>query len=147
MKEFCALCAAWLVACLSTFGSLYFSEGFNLETCNLCWLQRVCMYPLVLMLGMAICNNCYTIIPYVLPQVCLGCLFAVYQVAIQANPGLEVLAFCQTGPSCVEKMDIGMGSITLPMLSVCACVCLMGCLCYAWRQSEQDPQLVYVKIK
>lgn len=147
MKEFCALCAAWLIACLSTFGSLYFSEGFNIETCNLCWLQRVCIYPLVLMVGMAIYNHCYTVIPYMIPQLCLGCIAAVYQIAIQANPALEVLAICQTGSSCIEKIDIGLGFITLPMLSACACACMMGCLCYAWQQSQENSELVYIKIK
>lgn len=147
MKELCALCVAWLVACLSTLGSLYISEGLHLETCSLCWVQRMCIYPLVCILGMAIYNQSCTIIPYVMPQICLGCITAVYQVAIQMNPALEVFALCQIGPSCVERIDIGLGAITLPMLSACACVLIMGCLCYAWRQATENGQLVYIKIK
>jgi disulfide bond formation protein DsbB len=147
MKGYCALCLAWCVACLSTSGSLFFSEGLSLETCQLCWLQRVCIYPLVLILGMAIYNCCYTVIPYVMPQLCLGCCFAVYQVAIQANPALDFLPLCQTGPNCTEVINIGMGFLTLPMLSACACSLMMGCLFYAWRQAPQDEQLAYVRMK
>lgn len=147
MKEFCALCVAWLVACLSTFGSLYFSEGLNLDTCNLCWIQRMCTYPLVIILGMAVYNCCYTVIPYVIPQLCIGCLAAVYQVAVQASPTLDVFSFCQTY-NCLERTDIGMGTFTLPMLSACACACMIGCLYFAWRQSQQDEtQFVSIKIK
>jgi disulfide bond formation protein DsbB len=147
MKGFSALCTAWLVACLSVCCSLYFSEGFKLDSCNLCWIQRMCMYPLALILGMAVYNSCYTIIPYVMPQLCIGCCAACYQIAMQSNLFPDFLSLCQTGPSCLESMDIGMGFVSLPMLTVCACCAMMCCLFYAWRQSQQDSQPVYIKIK
>ena len=148
MKEYCALCAACLIACLSTFCSLYFSEELHLDTCSLCWFQRMCMYPLVIILGMAVYNCCYTVIPYVIPQLCIGCFAAAYQTVVQMNPTLDVFAICQTY-SCLERVDIGMGPITLPILSACACALTLACLCYAWRQSqqEQDEELVYIKLK
>lgn len=147
MKEFCALCMAWLLACLSTFGSVYAVEGFNLESCYLCWLQRIGIYPLILILGMATLNQCYTIIPYVVPQLFLGCILAVYHIIIQMNPSLEIHALCPTGPSCIEKFDIGMGFLTFPMLSVVAYSLIIGCLLYAWYQAQQNSQLLYVRIK
>jgi len=147
MKGFCALCMAWLIACLSVFSSLYLSEGLNLETCNLCWVQRMCMYPLAIILGMAVYNFSYTIIPYVMPQLCVGCCAAVYQIGLQANFFPDFLSLCQSGPSCLDSMEIGMGVISLPMLSVCACCSIMACLFYAWRQFQQDPQPVYIRIK
>lgn len=47
--------AAAVAALVATIGSLYFSYGMGLYPCDLCWLQRVCMYPLVVVLGV----GCY----------------------------------------------------------------------------------------
>lgn len=47
------LAVAWLVAAVSTGGSLWFSEGAGFDPCQLCWVQRGFMYPLVLVLAVA----------------------------------------------------------------------------------------------
>ncbi len=47
------LAAATLTALVSTAGSLYFSLGMGLVPCELCWCQRVLMYPLVVIFGVA----------------------------------------------------------------------------------------------
>ena len=44
---------AFVVALLATVGSLYFSEVAHFEPCLLCWYQRIAMYPLVVILGLA----------------------------------------------------------------------------------------------
>lgn len=38
----------WLVSLVATLGSLYFSEVRGYEPCELCWYQRILMYPIVL---------------------------------------------------------------------------------------------------
>lgn len=48
-----ALVSAAVVAAVSTAGSLYYSEGAGLVPCELCWYQRIAMYPLVVVLGSA----------------------------------------------------------------------------------------------
>ena len=42
---------SWVVALIATLGSLYFSEIKQFIPCELCWYQRIFMYPLVLILG------------------------------------------------------------------------------------------------
>lgn len=37
--------SSWAVSIIATFGSLYFSEVKHYEPCDLCWLQRIFMYP------------------------------------------------------------------------------------------------------
>ena len=44
---------AWIVAMLATAGSLYFSEIAHYDPCRLCWFQRIPMYPLAIILGIA----------------------------------------------------------------------------------------------
>ncbi|HEY6029616.1 MAG TPA: disulfide bond formation protein B, partial [Gaiellaceae bacterium] len=40
------LWAAFVVAAVATGGSLFFSEIAHFPPCELCWFQRICMYPL-----------------------------------------------------------------------------------------------------
>ncbi|WP_019422795.1 disulfide bond formation protein B [Paenibacillus sp. OSY-SE] len=44
---------AWVVSVIATCGSLFFSEIMHFEPFKLCWLQRICMYPLTVILGYA----------------------------------------------------------------------------------------------
>ena len=48
-----ALTMAAVVALVCTLGSLYLSEVAHFPPCRLCWYQRVAMYPLVVVLGVA----------------------------------------------------------------------------------------------
>ncbi len=48
-----ALTLAAVVAAVSTLGSLYYSEIAHFVPCRLCWFQRIGMYPLVVVLGIA----------------------------------------------------------------------------------------------
>ncbi|MFB6177736.1 MAG: disulfide bond formation protein B, partial [Halobaculum sp.] len=47
------LSLATTVALVATAGSLYFSEVMGLIPCELCWVQRILMYPLVVVLAVA----------------------------------------------------------------------------------------------
>ncbi|UUZ80047.1 disulfide bond formation protein B [Paenibacillus sp. P26] len=44
---------SWAVALVATLGDLYFSEILHYLPCKLCWYQRILMYPLVIILGIA----------------------------------------------------------------------------------------------
>ncbi len=43
----------WIVSFIAMMGSLFFSEVQHFEPCKLCWIQRILMYPLVIVLGVA----------------------------------------------------------------------------------------------
>jgi disulfide bond formation protein DsbB len=134
MKSY-SLYLAWLIACVSTIGSLYFSEVLHLEPCHLCWYQRICIFPLSLILGLAVYRNFHGIVLYVLPLVVIGFLFAVYQIVLQET-GYNPIEMCGAGPSCSDKVDIGLGFITMPMLSALALFC-MGVLLLIAKDSRE----------
>lgn len=50
-KNIWILYFAWFVSLVATSGSLYFSEIRGFIPCDLCWFQRIFMYPLVVILG------------------------------------------------------------------------------------------------
>lgn len=130
MKSY-SLYLAWVIACFATLGSLYVSEVLKIEPCHLCWYQRICVFPLVILLGLATYNSFYAIIPYVMPLVVIGLLFAVYQVILQET-SLTMFEMCGTGPSCTEKHRIGLGGISMPILSAAAQGLMLLFLSFAW---------------
>src|SRR3972149_7646759 len=67
-----------IVALTATLGSLYFSEVAGFEPCKLCWLQRIFMYPLVIILGTAYLRKLKDTWNYVLPLSITGGLIAAY---------------------------------------------------------------------
>ena len=120
---------AWLLAALASLVSFYFSDIRNLEPCHLCWYQRICLFPLVIILGIACWRGFYGIVAYVIPQVVIGLILALYQVGIQEIPGWNPIDICGAGPSCSDKVAI-LGPITIPMLSAIGFLVIGFFLCY-----------------
>lgn len=108
---------SWVLACLGMLGSLFYSIVFQDEPCTLCWYQRICLFPLSIVLGIAAYKNFAGIKIYMLPQLIIGMIVAVYQVILQEVPGLSI-AICGGKISCSDKTFL-LGPITMPMGSVC----------------------------
>ncbi len=133
------LYAAWLVVTLGMMFSLYYSVIKNIEPCHLCWYQRIALFPLFIILGIATFRGYTGIIPYVLPQVFFGFLAALYQIFIQEIPGWNPINMCGSGPSCSEKITI-LGPISIPMLSAFGFCVIAALLIAAW-QTERSYRL------
>jgi hypothetical protein len=52
--------------------------------------------------------------------VVIGLALAAYQVFIQEFVGRDFLGLCRAGPDCALKVNIGLGPISIPMLSLAA---------------------------
>lgn len=135
------LYTAWLIVTIGLMGSLYYSDIKNLEPCHLCWYQRICLFPLFVILGIATFKGFRGISIYVLPQVFMGFLLALYQVAIQEIPGWNPIDICGAGPSCSEKISIGLGPITIPMLSAFGFFLIGLLLTLTWKSEHNDSTL------
>ena len=57
----------WLIASVSTLGSLFFSEIMEFAPCALCWYQRIFMFPLVILLLVGLFPFDKNVIKYALP--------------------------------------------------------------------------------
>ncbi|WP_435359363.1 disulfide bond formation protein B [Haloarchaeobius sp. DFWS5] len=125
--------AAALVATIATAGSLYFSFGMGLFPCELCWFQRVLMYPLVVVLGVAVAENRAEIYRIVLPLAALGWVIAAYHSYAQVVGNTLVCSgFCTT----VQYQLFGV--LTIPNLSLIAfsaILVLVGSLAYDARRA------------
>src|SRR6185503_20162499 len=84
-----ALVAAFVVATLATLGSLYFSEVAHFEPCRLCWYQRIAMYPLVVILGIAALRRDRSGAVYGLALALIGAVVSAYHVLLEWFPSLD----------------------------------------------------------
>ncbi|MEC2921261.1 disulfide bond formation protein B [Bacillus tropicus] len=107
---------AWTIATSAMLISLFFSEWMKLPPCDLCWYQRMAMYPLVLILGIGMYRKDLYVSTYAFPFACMGLLIAVYQITIQTFPTNE-MKICSVGVSCNEDYLNLFGFISIPMLS------------------------------
>lgn len=119
---------AWLLSLLGTLLSLFLSEMLHWPICALCWYQRICLYPLVIILGIATFRNDNKITIYTIPLTLLGIVFAGYQYLEQMIPGFSPIDVCGTGPSCSHIDWIFGGFITLPLISAAGFVLISACL-------------------
>ncbi|MDQ6419795.1 disulfide oxidoreductase [Paenibacillus sp. LHD-117] len=113
-----ALYLAWLVAVVATLGSLYFSEIEGYIPCDLCWFQRILMYPLSVILGIAAFYNEHTIRKYVLPLSIVGMGISTFHYMMEKIPGFKEIRPCTQGVPCTTEWINWLGFITIPFLAL-----------------------------
>ena len=114
------LLLAWVAAIIATLGSLYFSEVMHFIPCTLCWYQRIFMYPLTIILGIAFYRNDQGIYRYVLPVSIIGMIISGYHTLLQKLPYLQQFEMCTTGVPCSKDYINWLGFITIPLLAFIA---------------------------
>ncbi|WP_255299582.1 disulfide oxidoreductase [Bacillus wiedmannii] len=130
---------AWMIATSAMLISLVFSEWMKLPPCDLCWYQRMAMYPLVLILGIGMYRKDSNVSTYAFPFACIGLIIAVYQIAIQTFPTNE-MKICSVGVSCTEDYLNLFGFISIPMLSFVGFLAII-ILLYVKSHKDKEEQM------
>ncbi|HAK61134.1 MAG TPA: disulfide bond formation protein B [Nitrospiraceae bacterium] len=110
----------WLIAGISTLGSLFFSEIMLYAPCALCWYQRIFMFPLAIIFLVGLFPFDKNVVKYALPLAAAGWLVALYHTLLHSGVIPESLAPCRQGVSCTEVYIALFGFISIPMLSLMA---------------------------
>jgi len=108
---------AFLVAGTATAGSLYFSEVADFVPCQLCWYQRIAMYPLAPILLIAAIRGDRSVRWYVGPLAAAGAVISTYHYLIEWDLFSEGRA-CGIGPSCADIWFRELGFITLAFMAL-----------------------------
>ncbi|ALC82335.1 MULTISPECIES: disulfide oxidoreductase [Bacillus] len=111
---------AWVVAMTAVLGSLYFSEIRKFIPCELCWYQRIFMYPLAFLLGIATFRHDFRIKVYILPLSIIGGCISLMHYLEQKVPGFGGLRPCVNGVPCNSSYINWFGFITIPFLALIA---------------------------
>ncbi|CEG23526.1 Disulfide bond formation protein C [Planococcus massiliensis] len=132
------LLSMWVVALIATAGSLYFSEIRGYTPCTLCWIQRIFMYPLVLVIGIAYVQKNVRIAVTTLVFSVIGGCISLY------HYGLQKLDFLSdSAPSCGQVPCTGqyinwLGFITIPFLALTAFILLAGMSMYLLKTLKEE---------
>ncbi|NMO94403.1 disulfide oxidoreductase [Paenibacillus lemnae] len=113
------LYVAWTAAVIATGASLFLSEIWHFTPCELCWYQRIFMYPLVIILGIAAHRRKTHIVPYIMPLPLVGASISIYHIIIQKIPHDTGIAACGA-VSCADDYLNWFGWLTIPMLALTA---------------------------
>ncbi|MFJ8066802.1 disulfide oxidoreductase [Psychrobacillus sp. NPDC096426] len=110
----------WVVAFTATLGSLYFSEVKQYEPCVLCWYQRILMYPLVLIVGIAYVQKNAKIAFTSLAFSIIGACISAYHYSIQKFNFMQDSAPACGRVPCTGEYINYLGFITIPFLALIA---------------------------
>lgn len=117
-----ALALATLVAGVATAGSLYLSLGLGLVPCELCWYQRILMYPLVVVLGVAAAERRPGVRRTALPLSVTGAGIAAYHSYLQVAS-----VSCGFAGDCAAVLwRAPVVGLTVPNLSLAAFLLVTG---------------------
>ncbi len=110
---------AFAVALTATLGSLYLSEIAHLPPCKYCWFQRIAMYPLALILGIAAWKKDRQVGRYVFPLATIGGLIASYHYLIENFPDLAG-GVCDPVVPCTAPVVWEFGFVSVPFMALAA---------------------------
>jgi disulfide bond formation protein DsbB len=119
---------AWAIALSATLGSLFFGEVMKLPPCTLCWYQRVCLFPLPVVLAVGILCRDRRLPAYALPLVVGGLAVAVYHNLLYWGVIPEALSPCTEALSCKTRQIEWLGFITIPLMSLGTFAAILVCL-------------------
>ena len=129
-----AIFLAFLIATISTLGSLFFSEIMEFIPCSMCWYQRIFMYPLVLIFLLNLLYPDDKVFKYAMPIALSGWLLSFYHNLLMFKIIPESLVPCVQGVPCSTEYINWFGFITIPLLSFIAYSLILFLLIVLKRQ-------------
>ena len=132
------LWAGFVVASVATGGSLFYSEIANFQPCDLCWFQRICMYPMSILLLLFALKGEHKAARYLLALPVVGGGVSIYHMLIQygaiAQPNsctVSPTASCGTNWIGTANLDASLGYLAIPTLAFTGFLLLIGFLVLA----------------
>jgi disulfide bond formation protein DsbB len=116
------LALALAISVFAIAGSLYFQFVDGYLPCDLCWYQRICMYPLVAIFAIGLIRKDKGAHLYALPLALIGFFISVYHNIIYyiANYTTHSISTpCSaSGISCTAKYVQLFGFLSIPMMAL-----------------------------
>jgi disulfide bond formation protein DsbB len=134
---------AFLVTAAATAGSLFFSEVADFFPCELCWIQRIFMYPLAIVTFLAALANDFRVARYLLPLPVLGAGFSVYHILVENGVVEQAQGCLLSAPGgCATKWVDEFGYMTIPTLALTGFALAFAFLLFAALAPSEDVTVV-----
>lgn len=112
------LFAAWVIALCASLAVLFIGEVLGQTPCILCWFQRAFMFPLSVILGIAVWRADTEVWRYGASLAAIGGAIAGYHSLLYVGVIPEAIQPCTAaGPSCTDQAMVILG-LPIPFLSV-----------------------------
>lgn len=114
-----ALLIGFITTLGGTFLTLFYSEYLQYKPCDLCWFQRIFLYPQIILFGMAMWKKDFGIYVYTLALSLIGLAIAIYHHMLQI--GYDIYKPCSEAPfavDCAKPSFIEFGFVTFPFMAV-----------------------------
>jgi len=135
---------AFLVSAIATGGSLFLSEVANFVPCELCWFQRIFMYPLAITTFLAAIYNDHRAARYLLPLPAIGGIVSIYHLLVENGVVEETQACLVSAPGgCATKWIDEFGYVTIPTLALTAFVLTFAFLLFALLEPAKPADRSY----
>lgn len=133
------LWAAFVVSAIATGGSLFLSDIAGFVPCELCWFQRICMYPISIVTLIAAIRNDHRVAAYLLPFPVAGTGVSIYHLLIENEVvGQSTVCSMSAPGGCATKWIEELGYVTIPVLAITAFLLLAALLALAVSGSGTD---------
>ncbi len=113
------LVCIFVISLIATTGSLYFSIVMKFIPCDLCWYQRISMYPVAMISLVGIAIKEPKTVFYIAPLIGLGTIVAIYHNLLYFGV-IEEIVPCTAGVSCSTRYIRWLGFLTIPSMSLIA---------------------------
>jgi len=110
--------AAWIVNLVAMCGSLFYSNILMYPPCSLCWAQRICVYPQVLILAVGFLKKDKNVFWYSMPLLAAGLIISGYHNLLYYDFISQAISECTGGVSCTSKQVEYLGFVTIPLMSL-----------------------------
>jgi len=117
------LLAQFIISLTAIFGSLFFSEVLKFPPCELCWYQRIFIYPIALIIFTGFFHNSSDTNKFLTPFILIGLSISIYHNLIYYKI-IQIITPCSETAPCTAQQLNYLGFITIPLLSIAAFILL-----------------------
>lgn len=107
--------AGLILSSITVLGSLYMSKILQLPPCELCWYQRLFIFPLPVLLTVSLVMKRKGVADYVISLAALGIPLSAYHYMVQMT---QASTSCSTAISCDSVQIQKFGFVTVPWMSL-----------------------------
>ena len=126
---------ALAVATVAMAGSLYYSEVAGYPPCELCWYQRIGMYPLVPVLAVGLWHRGRAAGWYALPLAVAGLGVSAYHYQLQLSGGQN--SSCDPSAPCSFQWVDALGFASIPFMAGCGFAAIAGLALLSIRSDHE----------
>jgi len=118
---------AFVISLASTLGALIYSNVYLFAVCDFCWYQRIAIFPMILILGMAMVRKEVFVKPYVIALASVGIVVSVYHWLVHmvafygSQSAADSLVPCDATSliaACSKSEILEYGFITIPFMAI-----------------------------